>query len=391
MKPRKILRKAFILREHYDYYEIKMPRIIMRKKSRDTFIYRELEKMHPLFSSRCCYDARFILKKGKAVAQVAVMDRMRLAEYRTSCPRKVLFLEGKRRSVFSKDFHSAFLVPLCTAALFTGCILTAKYTENQKKKTDTEEAARQTICTAAVLSAPEEVCAAVLAAVKKANGRLTSFKLQNGKCTFSLWGCHPEDIAGTEPCVVSYQNGEPHFTLMLAASDSFRQLAAGENCIKTAMEFVPVLRRSLSSAGCTVTLEQFFEDRADICFLVPYRMLSCALLECAAAAEDSGWSGRDISIESSESSCTVRTSFKTGRSGGSVCRILSVYSSLFNSQKNAVQTQEHQTVQHAKNDTEKVGEIISESGVRFYYYRTSGGDMTCKSYVEKERRASYAN
>lgn len=396
MKIETIMQKVFVLRQHYDYYEITMPHIMMRKKYRDAFIYRELEKMHPLFSNRFCCDTRFVLKNGKAVAQVVVMDRIRLAEYRTSHPRKNLFLEGKRRSVFSKELNARFLVPVCAAALFTGCILTAKYTDNQKRKPDGVKTGSQTPCTAAVLSAPEEVCAAVLAAVKKTNGKLASFKLQNGKCIFSLWGCHPEDIAKTESCVVSYQNGQPHFTIVISSADSIREPAVGENCKKTVMEFVPLLRKNLLSGGCTVASEQIYEDRADICFYAPYRMLSLGLRECASVAEDSGWSSRDLSVESNELSCTVRISFTTGRSGASVCRTLSAYSELFNSQqaaakKNVPQKQERQVVHQPNSNKEKVGEIISENGMRLYYYRNSSGDMACMSYDEKGKASSYAN
>ena len=95
------MKKLLVASGDYDFYTMKLPLSLIRRRKRAVFVRRELEKRHPQFSEKCCADTRFLFRRGKILAEVAVMDTLRLAEYRKKYPGRHLFLEGKPdRAVF---------------------------------------------------------------------------------------------------------------------------------------------------------------------------------------------------------------------------------------------------------------------------------------------------
>ena len=93
------MKKVMVSVADYEIYRFLMPWkfVFSREKA---FILSELEKMHPRFSGSCCYDTKYVLKKRQVMAEVVVMEKARLARYKTAGGE--LFLESeKKRSVFS--------------------------------------------------------------------------------------------------------------------------------------------------------------------------------------------------------------------------------------------------------------------------------------------------
>ena len=96
------MKKNVILKKDYERYTVNLPwkTIIGRRKRR--FLFSELEKLHPCFSSECSFDSKLKLGRKGFKSDLVVMSGLRLAEYKARYPGKRLFIEENlKKSVFS--------------------------------------------------------------------------------------------------------------------------------------------------------------------------------------------------------------------------------------------------------------------------------------------------
>ncbi len=84
--------QKIIQKDDYDLYKILIP-FNLHGNKRKKYINRELEKMHPGFSDLCVYDLKYTFGHKKLIANVAVMNALKLAEYQFRS-KKSLKLEG---------------------------------------------------------------------------------------------------------------------------------------------------------------------------------------------------------------------------------------------------------------------------------------------------------
>ena len=104
--------KATVKKSDYEIYTFNIP-LGLRGKKRNAFITRELEKNHPCFSQQCCIDSRLKLHKGKLQSVVAVMDKIKLLEYRGKS-KSGIALEGVKNYKFFDENKRYFLLGLAT-------------------------------------------------------------------------------------------------------------------------------------------------------------------------------------------------------------------------------------------------------------------------------------
>ena len=95
----------------YDFYSFDYPlrQVGFAKDKRNQFICSELEKRHPCFSDDCCFDYKLRLNKKKLKADVVVMQKFRLAEYKSQ-GKKIYIPEGKMTAFNSHIKLWAFVV-----------------------------------------------------------------------------------------------------------------------------------------------------------------------------------------------------------------------------------------------------------------------------------------
>jgi len=96
MKNETVVRKT-----EYDRYLIPLPFSKLLGKKKTKFIFSELEKRHPCFSSKYCFDSRIRFGKKGILSDVIVMDKGKYSAYRN---RGGIYLEGLRFKRFRKDF-----------------------------------------------------------------------------------------------------------------------------------------------------------------------------------------------------------------------------------------------------------------------------------------------
>ena len=104
--------KATVKKSDYEIYTFNIP-LGLRGKKRNAFITRELEKNHPCFSQQCCFDSRLKLHKGKLQSVVAVMDKIKLLEYRGKS-KSGIALEGVKNYKFFDENKRYFVLGLAT-------------------------------------------------------------------------------------------------------------------------------------------------------------------------------------------------------------------------------------------------------------------------------------
>ncbi len=195
------MKKNVILKKDYERYTVNLPwkTIIGRRKRR--FLFSELEKLHPCFTSECSFDSKLRLGKKGFKSDVVVMSGLRLAEYKARYPGKRLYIEENiKKSVFSgRSFNKKIIITLA----FLFFCLTGLFIRQLRGGKKTEISARQEI--KAVEKKPEEIfqdfselAKEIFKTMQEKKGKLNelSFKSEGGvqKISFYAEGLFPEDF-----------------------------------------------------------------------------------------------------------------------------------------------------------------------------------------------------
>ncbi|MBO4532675.1 MAG: hypothetical protein J5726_03150 [Treponema sp.] len=102
----------------YDFYSFVFPLKAFPKAKRNKYIYSQLEKMHPCFSDSCCFDYKFRLEKKEVRADVIVMQKYTLAEYKNKSKR--IIIPERKGKVF---FSGIKPLKVVTAAVLTAAVV----------------------------------------------------------------------------------------------------------------------------------------------------------------------------------------------------------------------------------------------------------------------------
>ncbi len=333
------MKKVFVKNCDYDRYSITLPLKIAIRRHGKAFLFKELEKRHPCFSLGCCTDTHYVFRGGKLTAEVTVMDRCRLAEYRKLNPGRKLYLEGEPFfAVFKTQGEKIKIAAFCLLLLFGGISLIFVNRNHNEVAGDkvfalpasSLEKNESPVAPDSYLLAPTEIFGAVFSSIKDSGGKISSFVWENGEACMSIRGCNIEEIAGARSCVVSYKNDEPYFSLVLKTSnpktDNFskkgkknlsaqemnksldfspeRQMAEFEKTM-----FVPQIRTMLRTEGVDLVSEYRSEDFVELSFSVKNSSLAKAFKYCAGLSSGNGWRENSLSIEGGEKSCAVKVSF----------------------------------------------------------------------------------
>lgn len=108
----KMLNSRIVKKEDYERYSVSIPVRNLFGKNRKRYLYGELDKLHPCFSEKCCFDSRLYVKNKSLCADVIVMEKLKLAEYRYRFPGKFLVIEEclKRRLFGTLDYEKLIML-----------------------------------------------------------------------------------------------------------------------------------------------------------------------------------------------------------------------------------------------------------------------------------------
>lgn len=210
-------KRQIIRRDDYELYSIKMP-FLLRKKQRNLYISRQLEKIHPRFSQRCCIDSKYYLSKKGLFASVAVMDTVTLAKYKGKQTARLCLEENRNRIVFSMHNPSLYAFVLCaslTVIFFLSYMLSGLFLGKQQM-------IEQPLETVTAISLEDDSVlrlSAVLDNICTNKGMLNSLSVLQNQISLETTDCFPEQVIVHEEKTnslvsnLSYINNEPVFSV----------------------------------------------------------------------------------------------------------------------------------------------------------------------------------
>ena len=415
------MKKTIIRSSDYEFYRILLPWKTVFSKHRN-YIAEELEKRHPRFSGSCCYDARYCLEKKNLMAEIVVMEKASLAQYRNEGG-TLCIEENMKRTVFNQQiriFRSLSLVLLVLTgilsfriakSLFLDEKLSSKNSSSESIFSKSESGSEwDSISPESVtLESPEELLPKVFASVGLHGGKISSFsytsrkgstaKKSDGLCTFSIHGCNCEEVANAQYCVVSFKNNEPHFEMILpfqktdaktevykaSELNSYAKIVSFENDTKS----LASIRSQIRELGALIESEQNSENSVELSFYADFSILYSCLKICGTEADNSFWAVQSFSLSESGNKCRVKISFtKYGENEEFNPVLLTArYAYLFGHElkivpkKSSLISQKGDAAK-ALSAKSKVGEIKKNDGSVFVCYRNSEGRM---AFLKQEK------
>lgn len=416
------MKKTIIRSADYEFYRILLPWKSIFSQHRK-FIIGELEKRHPRFSGSCCYDAKYCVEKKNLMAEIVVMEKSSLAQYKNAGGN--LYIEDNtKRSVFNQRTRIVRGVSLILIML-TGILSfrIAKSLISGEKLSAESQVAEKAISPADALLAeggsssdeqftlesPEILLPKVFASISAHGGKISAFsysrkdssdgRKSSGLSTFSIHGCNCEEVTNAQYCVVSFKNNEPHFEMILPfqkdllpktclspdEEKSASRTLSHENDAKT----IASIRSQLRELGAVIESERNGEDCVDFAFFSDFSILYSCLKICGLEAESSLWSVKSLSLTESGNRGSVRISFDKGgeKEDFSPLLLASRYAYLFGPElkilpkKAGLISEKRDSLKNLAAKS-KVGEIKKNDGSIFVCYRNSEGRM---AFLKQER------
>ncbi|MBO4638160.1 MAG: hypothetical protein J5710_00215 [Treponema sp.] len=182
--------------DDYDFYTIPFALKYLKHTNRDRYLYSELEKLHPCFSDDCCFDARFRFEKSRLMADIVVMQKYKLAEYKNQ-KKKIYISERKGYAFFEKQTTKNVMLLSCTFFILT-CLTCLVFNKNRSvpRNIPKDEKVAQTepVNTVENYVTGAEIFNYIATLEGKIYGFIWSSDGYVEKLTFNLKGVFPEQI-----------------------------------------------------------------------------------------------------------------------------------------------------------------------------------------------------
>ena len=116
--------QKMISEKDYERYKIFVPLKTFVYGRQKKYISSELEKLHPCFSDDYCFDSKFKVSKKGLYANVVVMEKLRLGEYKAEYPRADLTCQEKDQGkIFVEKKTKIFITILLAVTLFLFAVM----------------------------------------------------------------------------------------------------------------------------------------------------------------------------------------------------------------------------------------------------------------------------
>ena len=259
-------KSCVIKRNDYEQYSIKLPLNFLIGKKRNKYIFRELEKMHPCFSDDCCFDSKLLYKNWKFFANVLVMNKLTLANYKFENPKGKFRTEEKRfRTIFDDkkqvNVLSIFAGLFCLFVL--GMILYVYGNDSKQKEVEIKNE-KEDFEGIENLAERGDVIKRVFDVVEKTNGTITYLSWISGESNedviLSVDGVFAEEIYLNDSEIkvssVNYLNNIPN--LRLKHSSKINKIDFETVNQTDFLQFVSKLRKLLMNNQCKILEENNF-------------------------------------------------------------------------------------------------------------------------------------
>jgi len=208
----------------YDFYIIPFPLKAFKKGQKNKYIYSELGKLHPCFSEDCCFDSRLRLESSGFKAEVVVMLKSRLADYKSR--NKDIYIEERKHFPFFRAHKSYKTIRLSIVLCLILTIFFILFSALENKKTEKREGVKDQFLAEeneAHKAYESNEIASFLWTLWGLGGRITSFEWKTDGFTShartEVKNIYPEEVAKTFPNAkcssLVFQNKEPLLTVEL--------------------------------------------------------------------------------------------------------------------------------------------------------------------------------
>ncbi len=393
------MKSSVVKKNDYELYTIPIKFRNLGRNCRP-FIARELEKKHPCFSDRCTFDSRIHFGKKGLFAKVAVMDSLKLAQYKKNTHGTVR-LEGLKHTEFFTDVGKKILY---AAGIAVFCLAGAVFFVTHSKGANKTGSARSdglelTAAGDALQAAPQidSVFSQLLEGISNAGGSVSRFVF-----TRNLYGqdnssfvlnvtvsnCYPEDLfleesvlqaSSIELSPVSYSAGIPQFTYGLTCYGNFNDGEA--ETAFTAQDFKD-LRLCVMESGGKIFNEDFAAK--EISFTADgenFVQVFSALGKCL---DEMKIVPAVMNLEFAEENVSCTLNFLSGTWGRSAMeQLVRNKNAFFRNAKLNAGNRNHAAKksleQKSASSFDVVGKIVTKDGKEIVYYRCSDGSV--KSFM----------
>ena len=381
------MKSNVVNKKDYELYLMNVPLTLFGKKRRQ-FIKRELEKVHPCFSEQFSFDSKRCLRKGKVQTLIAVMDKVKILEYKRNKSAD-LHLEGvKTGAMFEGHGKNIAFVLLVMVALSSvlGAVSSINGKKTRLEKTNVTEGSYNYISEAQPVvpsgSSCKEILEGCLEKVRENNGEIKYISVEiedSGENDFllmnlSLHKMFPEKIFSEKIndeflessfSTVSYSDDEPSFDYSLKAK------VKNESSSVPDKNQVAEIRSVID--GCCLIREEDFVGAMFRCELREKNFTE--LIEKISSMENISLKG--ISLIKNNLGFDALLSFGDGHKDDGIAQSLLKYSGLFvhENKKTEVQAKRlpvnKRIVSGIKVNAgwEKVGRVVQKNGKTIVYYR----------------------
>ena len=215
-----LLKNNFCPSQDYDFYTIPFPLKALKKGQKLRFLNGELGKLHPCYSDDCCFDSYLRLEKSGLKADVVVMQKYKLAEYKQQNGHKPVFVKERQKHPFfisNKSFKFSFWFIL----VFLLFIFLLVFSLMFSGKTVVQDVFTEPVVT--VQQEPVVPVTKLLETIKTAGGTITSFSWQTDgfkeRVSVQVSGVFPEQLSHDFPeatfSSVSYRDRKPFVSFEL--------------------------------------------------------------------------------------------------------------------------------------------------------------------------------
>lgn len=184
--------KQILGKEDYEKYSLKIP-FAKAGKGLRSYIFHELEKLHPGFDDTTCFDYSFKLKHWSLMAEIFVADRL-LLESQGFNFAKGLYLEGqnKKRFFVNRNQKRNLLLIFFAASLLALFCCYGKLKKTNVKEDTAFLEMEKTEEEVPFVNMKELLCDLLLL-VEEKNARVANIKFDLNSFNVSVKGLFPED------------------------------------------------------------------------------------------------------------------------------------------------------------------------------------------------------
>lgn len=385
--------------EDYEIYKIRMP-FLLNKNKRNSYINQQLEKEHPCFSNNCCYDVKYKFEKGNLVAKIAVMDKVRLVQYKKLLKKNKITLGNenkkyfidKKQDFFLKISSVCFVVVIVTAAF--GILKNIQANINKKKKcvTVVEKILERSEPQIQI----EEFCQKLFTNIKDCNGKIIKFNYKQNfsnadenisSVNIKISNCFPEKIMDSKLrelttqnemniSSVEYENKIPVFTIDFTSKNAALSNEDENQVDKT--KIIPSVRNAILSTNGNISIED--NDKNEIDFCIKRKNLCNIIEKIKTENNDYEYEVSEVSVEKNNEELFFKVKFNSNKSQikKSILQIISDYEDLFllNKKNTLTSVQTKKNIPEPNSEfKEVVGRITTADGRKIVFFKSEDGKI----------------